>query len=813
MSTFVPYGSTVTLSVIAPDPNVTLYPGGATLNSNFKTLSDNAAAVSTSLSGHSTSLSNLTTTVTNNTTTLSNVLTTLTNATASNVVSTIMARDGSGAFAASTATLSQVTSGGALNINTSAGALSIHGDGNLNLTGDSAVNLYSDGTITLHADTNCLGSFTTTDGSGIVITPTGASDGGIMISDPEGTIHDSQQSWSTEATNGSIVQRDGSGNINATSFTGSGAALTSLNASNITTGTLSNSKLSGVALTGSSNTFAANQTVTGTLTATTFSGSGASLTAIPESAVTSLTSDLAAKVPTSRTISTTAPLTGSGTLTGNITLGITKADSSHDGYLSSTDWSTFNGKGSGSVTSVSLAASSLFAVSGSPVTTSGAFTLSAASTTPNKVLASNTSGTVSAAPTMRALVNADLPNDIDANKLTGIMTLDLSSGGGSIDSLRCETLSLTSGPTIGADQDIGINGFNILTFGIDPDEFIDGSALAMKWSNFDTGNGTVRFETNDGNAIGVSGAYFQADGFYGGYFSGDGSGLSGVAKLSANNAFTGTQTLTPSATTLSALTTKGVSSMSTSTPLLAIKNSGGTTLGGWYLGSSRSNDTSRIELSTWTDGTFSANTTESSTFRIIDRNASNANVIEMQCRRNDFTYFTFRQSKCADYGADGPSVGSSTLNLNFANVQFGQAGVGNGINTVFNGVMQLNRTADAGTVTTQCDSTTLVLQSSVWTGAAAASRSGYIVNRPTSGTNDLVRTAFVPSTSTNTLRHCLSGKMATLLLCQAQAVSAVRRALSLSQTLPQRLQPHRQAAGCCIAQRATSFTKVAQAQP
>lgn len=49
-------------------------------------------------------------------------------------------------------------------------------------------------------------------------------------------------------------------------------------------------------------------------------------------------------VTDARTISTTGPLSGGGNLTANRTLSITKADAVTDGYLSSTDWSTFNSK-------------------------------------------------------------------------------------------------------------------------------------------------------------------------------------------------------------------------------------------------------------------------------------------------------------------------------------------------------------------------------------------------------------------------------------------------------------------------------------
>jgi len=46
----------------------------------------------------------------------------------------------------------------------------------------------------------------------------------------------------------------------------------------------------------------------------------------------------------STTISTTSPLSGGGDLSANRTLSIAQATTSTDGYLSSTDWNTFNGK-------------------------------------------------------------------------------------------------------------------------------------------------------------------------------------------------------------------------------------------------------------------------------------------------------------------------------------------------------------------------------------------------------------------------------------------------------------------------------------
>lgn len=51
---------------------------------------------------------------------------------------------------------------------------------------------------------------------------------------------------------------------------------------------------------------------------------------------------LNSKVDTTRTISTSSPLSGGGDLSANRTLSITQATTTTDGYLSSTDWNTFN---------------------------------------------------------------------------------------------------------------------------------------------------------------------------------------------------------------------------------------------------------------------------------------------------------------------------------------------------------------------------------------------------------------------------------------------------------------------------------------
>lgn len=78
------------------------------------------------------------------------------------------------------------------------------------------------------------------------------------------------------------------------------------------------------------------------------------------------------------------------------------------------EWATI--AGTGTVTSVGLSGiASFITVSGSPITTSGSFSLALASQSQNAVFAGPTSG--SGTPTFRALVAGDIPN-LDAAKIT-----------------------------------------------------------------------------------------------------------------------------------------------------------------------------------------------------------------------------------------------------------------------------------------------------------------------------------------------------------------------------------------------------------
>jgi hypothetical protein len=101
------------------------------------------------------------------------------------------------------------------------------------------------------------------------------------------------------------------------------------------------------------------------------------------------------KVATTRSISTTAPLAGGGDLSANRTLSIAQATTSTDGYLSSTDWTTFNGKESVLTFSAPLSrATNTISIPAATTSVSGHLTSTDWTTFNNKVGGSGTTNYV-----------------------------------------------------------------------------------------------------------------------------------------------------------------------------------------------------------------------------------------------------------------------------------------------------------------------------------------------------------------------------------------------------------------------------------
>jgi len=121
-----------------------------------------------------------------------------------------------------------------------------------------------------------------------------------------------------------------------------------------------------------------------------------------------LTANRTWNVGTVTSIATTGPITG-GTITGSGTIGITQAGASSDGYLSSTDWNTFNGKQA----AISVNAPLTFVAGVVGITQSGAATdgyLSSVdwNTFNNKVSGSGTPNTLPMWGSSTSLINSPL---------------------------------------------------------------------------------------------------------------------------------------------------------------------------------------------------------------------------------------------------------------------------------------------------------------------------------------------------------------------------------------------------------------------
>ena len=201
-------------------------------------------------------------------------------------------------------------------------------------------------------------------------------------------------SWSTNTFDypGSITSATWNGNAIALNRGGTNANLTAVNGGAVySTGTalaISAAGTSGQVLT-SSGAGAPTWTTptTGTVTSVTGTApvvsSGGTTPAISMAAASSTVNGYLTSTDwttfnskgsgTVTSVSATSPVTSTGGATP--TIAIPAATTSVSGYLTSTDWTTFNNKGSGTVTSVAVTAPSIFSVAGSPITSSGTIAL------------------------------------------------------------------------------------------------------------------------------------------------------------------------------------------------------------------------------------------------------------------------------------------------------------------------------------------------------------------------------------------------------------------------------------------------------
>ena len=167
-------------------------------------------------------------------------------------------------------------------------------------------------------------------------------------------------------------------------------------------------------------------------------------------------------------VSATSPIASSGGTTP--TISISQASASTNGYLSFTDWSTFNAKGNGTVTSVSATAGTGISISGSPITSSGTLTIT--NTAPDQTVALTAGTGIS--------VSGTYPNFTITNTNTSSGTVtNIATGTG-----------LSGGP-ITTTGTINFSNSNVATWAATPSSANLASAMTDE-----TGSGSLVFNTS-----------------------------------------------------------------------------------------------------------------------------------------------------------------------------------------------------------------------------------------------------------------------------------------------------------------------------
>jgi len=232
--------------------------------------------------------------------TLANARTT---AASANGASTIVARDTNGSFAANvvTATTVNATSGNFTNITGNAVALTAINASNV--TSGTLDNARTTGNTANSASTIVLRDANGSFGANIVtatFSGNGATLSAINASNiSSGTIDNARTTAASANGASTIVQRDSGGSFTAntgtfTSVSGNGIGLTAINASNIASGTIANARTTAATANGASTIVlrgASGEFAAGAITGTSFSGNGSALTAINATAITTGTLD------------------------------------------------------------------------------------------------------------------------------------------------------------------------------------------------------------------------------------------------------------------------------------------------------------------------------------------------------------------------------------------------------------------------------------------------------------------------------------------------------------------------------------------
>jgi trimeric autotransporter adhesin len=464
--------------------------------------------------------------------TLANARTT---ANSANGASTIVARDADGSFTANVITATDVN---ATNVSATTGTFTnISGNGatvtNINasnITSGTINNAFTTGNSANSASTLVLRDANGSFGANIIsasFSGDGSAITGINASSiSSGTIANARTTADSANGASTIVSRDSGGNFSANTITanvaGSGSGLTNINASNITSGTIGNVYTTANSSNGASTIVlrdAGGAFAAGSITGTLFTGNGSAITAINASAITTGTLDNARTNATSANgASTLVVRDANGSFAGNVITGTT-----------------------GTFTSVSGNGVALTGINASNIasgTIANARTTGTASATADTLVLRDGNGSFSANVITANSIsgNASLATNINASNITS----------GTINNAFTTANSANGASTIVARDSNGSFAGNVITGTTGTFTNISGNGVALtaiNASNITSGTldnaRTTASSANGANTIVLRDASgdFSVDGITANWFTGNGANLSAI---NASNISSGT---------------------------------------------------------------------------------------------------------------------------------------------------------------------------------------------------------------------------------------------------------------------------------
>jgi trimeric autotransporter adhesin len=510
--------------------------------------------------------------------TLANARTT---ANSANGASTIVARDANGSFTANVITATDVN---ATNVSATTGTFTnISGNGatvtNINasnITSGTINNAFTTGNSANSASTLVLRDSTGSFSSNVITASLFSGDGsGINAINASniasGTIANARTTADSANSASTIVQRDAGGNFSANTITanvaGSGAGLTNINASNITSGTIGNAYTTANSSNGASTIVlrdAGGAFAAGSITGTLFTGNGSAITNINASAITTGTLDNARTNATSANgASTLVVRDADGSFAGNVITGTTGtftsvsgngaaltginasniasgtiANARTTGTASATADTLVLRDGNGSFSanvitanSISGNASSITNINASNITSgtiNNAFTTANSANGANTIVSRDANGNFSANIITATFVgNASTITDINASNITS----------GTISNARTTANSANGASTIIARDSNGSFAANVITGTTGTFTNISGNGVALtdiNASNISSGTiANARTTANSSNSASTivlrdSNGSFAGNVISANFFNGDGSNLSAI---------------------------------------------------------------------------------------------------------------------------------------------------------------------------------------------------------------------------------------------------------------------------------------------